>query len=71
MPAAPDPWEPGIPGIRLVQADGSRRLFELDAGVDDQSLLRAALATGPVREFERVEPTLGEIFRTVLEEATA
>ena len=71
VPAAPDPWEPGIPGIRLVQADGSRRLFELDAGVDDQSLLRAALATGPVREFERVEPTLGEIFRNVIDEAAA
>jgi len=27
------------------------------------------LDTGPVREFERVEPTLGEIFRTVVEEA--
>ena len=71
VPAAPDPWEPGIPGIRLVQTDGSRRLFELDPGVDDQSLLQAALATGPVREFERVEPSLGDIFRTVIGEAEA
>jgi hypothetical protein len=29
------------------------------------------LNTGPVREFERVEPTLGEIFRTVIEEEAA
>jgi ABC-2 type transport system ATP-binding protein len=71
VPSAPDQWEPGVPGVRLVQADGARRLFELDPGVDDQALLHAALATGPVREFERVEPTLGEIFRTVLEEAAA
>ena len=71
VPAAPDPWEPGIPGIRLVQTDGSRRLFELDPGVDDQALLQAGLKTGPVREFERVEPTLGEIFRTVIEGAAA
>jgi ABC-2 type transport system ATP-binding protein len=46
-------------------------LFELDPGIDDQALLQAALATGPVREFSRVEPTLGEIFRTVIEEAAA
>jgi len=60
-----------VPGVRLVQADGTRRLFELDPGVDNQALLQAALNTGPVREFERVEPTLGEIFRTVIEEAAS
>ena len=61
----------GVPGVRLVQAQGTRRLFELDPGVDDQALLRAALATGPVRGFERVEPTLGDLFRTVIGEAAA
>ena len=71
VPGAADDWDVGVPGVRLVESDGSRRLFELDPGVDDQALLQAALATGPVREFERVEPTLGEIFRTVLEEAAA
>jgi ABC-2 type transport system ATP-binding protein len=71
VPSAPDAWEAGVPGVRLVRTDGARRLFELDPGVDDQALLQAALATGPVREFERVEPTLGEIFRTVIEEAAA
>jgi len=69
MPAAPTDWEIGVPGVHLLQTDGSRRLFELDPGVDDQALLQAALATGPVREFERVEPTLGELFRTVIGEA--
>jgi ABC-2 type transport system ATP-binding protein len=71
VPGAPGDWEAGVPGVRLVQADGTRRLFELDPGVDDQALLQAALATGPVREFERVEPTLGEIFRNVIDEAAA
>ena len=71
VPRAPDGWQPGVAGVRLVQADGTRRLFELDPGVDDQALLRAALAMGPVREFERVEPTLGELFRTAIEEAGA
>jgi ABC-2 type transport system ATP-binding protein len=71
VPGAPSDWEAGVPGVRLVQADGTRRLFELDPGVDDQALLQAGLKTGPVREFERVEPTLGEIFRTVIEGAAA
>jgi len=71
VPAAPDAWEPGVPGVRLLAAAGARRLFELDAGVDDQALLQAALATGPVREFERVEPSLGELFRTVIGEVAA
>ena len=71
VPGAVDDWDVGVPGVRLLESDGSRRLFELDPGVDDQALLQAALATGPVRAFERVEPSLGEIFRTVLEEAAA
>jgi ABC-2 type transport system ATP-binding protein len=71
VPEATADWEAGVPGVRLVQVDGTRRLFALDPGVDDQALLQAALATGPVREFERVEPTLGEIFRTAIEESAA
>jgi ABC-2 type transport system ATP-binding protein len=70
-PTASTDWEIGVPGVHLLQTDGSRRLFELDPGVDDQALLQAALATGPVRAFERVEPSLGELFRTVIEEAGA
>jgi ABC-2 type transport system ATP-binding protein len=71
LPGAADDWDVGVPGVRIMQTDGSRRLFELDPGVDDQLLLQAALATGPVRAFERVEPTLGEIFRTAIEETAA
>jgi ABC-2 type transport system ATP-binding protein len=70
-PDAPADWDVGVQGASLIQADGSRRLFEFDPGVDSQSLLHAALATGPVREFSRVEPSLGEIFRTVIEEAAS
>ncbi len=66
VPGAPAEWEVDTPGVRLMETDGSRRLFELDPGVDDQALLQAALATGPVREFEPVEPSLGELFRTVI-----
>jgi ABC-2 type transport system ATP-binding protein len=68
-PGAPAGWDPGVPGTRLMQTAGSRWLFELDPGIDGQALLHAALATGPVREFGRVEPSLGDIFRTVVEES--
>jgi len=70
-PGAPPDWDPGVDGARLMQTDGSRWLFEIDPGVDNQALLHAALATGPVLEFSRVEPSLGEIFRTVIEEAAS
>jgi ABC-2 type transport system ATP-binding protein len=70
-PGAPADWDPGVDGARLMQTDGSRFLFELDPAIDGQALLHAALATGPVREFGRVEPSLGEIFRTVIEEAAS
>jgi ABC-2 type transport system ATP-binding protein len=70
-PGAPAGWDSGVDGARLMQTDGSRWLFELDPGVDNQALLHAALATGPVLEFSRVEPSLGDIFRTVVEEAAA
>ena len=69
VPGAPAGWDPGVEGAHLMQTDGSRWLFELDPGVDGQALLHAALATGPALEFGRVEPSLGEIFRTVIEEA--
>ena len=70
-PNAAAGWGEGITGTTLVSRDGSALLFEIDPGTDDQTLLRAALATGPVREFHRVEPSLGDIFRTVLEDAAA
>ncbi len=71
VPNAPPNWGEDLAGTTLVTRDGSKLLFEVEPGGDDQALLRAALATGPVAEFHRVEPSLGEIFRTVLEGAAA
>jgi len=71
VPNADADWGEDVPGTTLVSRDGSGLLFEIDPGGDDQALLQAALATGPVREFHRVEPSLGEIFRAVLEEAAS
>jgi ABC-2 type transport system ATP-binding protein len=38
-------------------------VLELTAGADDQAVLAAALATGPVTEFSRQRRSLTELFR--------
>jgi ABC-2 type transport system ATP-binding protein len=68
-PAAPAGWVARLPGVQLVSQEGSRVLLELDASADDQSVLKAALATGPVREFRRDVPSLLDVFREAMTEA--
>ena len=55
-----------VAGTTLVEQDGSRWLLELDDGADDQAVLRAALAIGPVHEFRRDRPALTQLFRDVM-----
>ena len=69
VPSAKNGWAGGIKGMQLVRTDGTRVLMQLDGNVDDQSLLRAALAAGPVREFRRDVPSLLDIFREAMTEA--
>jgi len=71
VPNAAVGWGEEIPGTTLISREGSEMLFEIEPGTDDQALLRAALATGAVREFHRVEPSLGDIFRSVLQEGAS
>ncbi|MET8230670.1 ATP-binding cassette domain-containing protein [Micromonospora sp. NPDC005298] len=58
-------WVRDEPGVTLVELDGARAVFDLPAGADEQSVLHAALARGPVRAFRPVSPSLTEIFREV------
>ncbi len=51
--------------MTVVELDGARVVFDLPAGTDEQPVLRAALARGPVRAFRPVSPSLTEIFREV------
>ncbi|GAA3390763.1 ABC transporter ATP-binding protein [Cryptosporangium minutisporangium] len=60
------PWDPALPGVRVVHSEGTRHVLELADDVDDQDVLRAALAAGPVTEFRPNRPTLTELFRTVV-----
>jgi ABC-2 type transport system ATP-binding protein len=59
-------WEPAIDGVRLVEREGTRYVLELGEGVDDQEVLRAALAAGAVTEFRPYRPSLAELFRTAV-----
>jgi ABC-2 type transport system ATP-binding protein len=67
-PAAAADWFVDVTGATLIRRDGSRWLVELADDVDDQPLLKAALVTGPVREFRRDRPSLTELFRHVMAE---
>ncbi|MGC5307150.1 ABC transporter ATP-binding protein [Micromonospora zamorensis] len=58
-------WVRDHPGVTLIELDGARVVFDLPAGADEQPVLQAALARGPVRAFRPVSPSLTEIFREV------
>ncbi|TDC85300.1 ATP-binding cassette domain-containing protein [Micromonospora sp. KC606] len=58
-------WLRDQPEVTLVDLDGARAVFDLAPGADEQPVLHAALARGPVRAFRPVTPSLTEIFREV------
>jgi ABC-2 type transport system ATP-binding protein len=61
-PGARPGWAAGLPGVRVLE-DGPATVLELEPSADDQSVLAAALATGPVTEFSRRRRSLTELFR--------
>jgi len=65
-PEAGDGWADGLPGVKVLGRTGPVTELELGDGADDQAVLKAALATGPVREFAREQPSLTDLFRSVV-----
>jgi ABC-2 type transport system ATP-binding protein len=59
-------WVEEVPGVREVGRDEDGLLLELAPGTDDQAVLAAASAAGPVRAFTPLQPTLSELFREVV-----
>jgi ABC-2 type transport system ATP-binding protein len=59
-------WLRDHPGIRIVDIDGPRAVFDLDARKQDQEVLREALRRGDVRSFAPVVPSLDTIFKEVI-----
>jgi ABC-2 type transport system ATP-binding protein len=60
-------WLRDHPGIRIVDLDGPRAVFDVEGNGGgehtDQRVLQAALQRGVVRSFTHVVPTLDEIFK--------
>ena len=69
-PSARAGWCDGVPGATLIEHDGPNWLIQLADGTDEQAVLHAALAAGPVREFRRDRPTLTQLFRSVMTETS-
>lgn len=65
-PQARPGWADGLPGVRSASYAGKTTLVTMARGADDQAVLRAALATGPVHEFAERRPSLTELFRDVV-----
>ena len=60
-------WLRDHPGVRIVDLDGPRAVFDLVDGTRaDRDVLRAALGRSGVRSFAPVVPTLDEIFKEVI-----
>jgi ABC-2 type transport system ATP-binding protein len=59
-------WAAAVPGVAVLEHAGDRTRVQLGEGIDDQQVLRAALAAGPVHEFSRHRPGLSELYRDVV-----
>jgi ABC-2 type transport system ATP-binding protein len=66
VPGAVAGWYSGVPGVSLVEQDGSRWLLELADAAGEQAVLQAAIRIGPVHEFRRDRPALTQLFRDVM-----
>ena len=62
-------WVDELAGVTVEQRHGSRVLLALSDTGNDQAVLKAALAAGPVREFAWQRPGLKDLFRAVVTEA--
>jgi len=65
-PNAGPEWAAALPGVEVLAVHNGLTRLALADGVDDQVVLAAALATGPVREFTRVRPSLADLYRDVV-----
>jgi ABC-2 type transport system ATP-binding protein len=62
-PDAPAGWADHVPGVVVSRTEAGHTVVTLERDADDQPLLRAALATGPVHGFSRRRVSLTELFR--------
>ncbi len=65
VPSASSDWAASLPGVTVVAVHNGLFRLALAPGTDDQVVLNAALATGPVHGFTRIRPRLAELFDVV------
>ena len=54
-------------GISLIDDSATHVILEAPSAQDDQRILQAAMAAGPVHEFTRVVPDLADLFKEVVQ----
>jgi len=63
----PPGWADGLADVEVVASPGPGTRLRLGPGTDDQQVLAAAVAAGPVHGFTRWRPPLTELYRDVVE----
>lgn len=65
---APENWSDGMPGVRSARFEGASTVLDVEPGIDEQVILRAAMQAGTVRSFTFRRASLTEMFRHVVSE---
>ncbi|WP_309615265.1 DUF4162 domain-containing protein [Salinibacterium sp.] len=60
-------WLRSEPGVTVVDFDGGFARFDVDTDATSQRVLEKALATGTVKRFSPVVPSLSQIFTEVIQ----
>lgn len=63
-------WPARIPGVKSHRAEGRGVVVELRAGFGDEAAVTEAMAAGKLVTFRQHQPTLTELFRSYVTEAT-
>jgi ABC-2 type transport system ATP-binding protein len=63
----PPGWADALADVEVVDSPGPGTRLRLGPGTDDQQVLAAAVAAGPVHGFTRWRPPLTELYRDVVE----
>jgi ABC-2 type transport system ATP-binding protein len=63
---APADWFDAVPGVRPDRGSGNGAVFELEEGVDEQRVLDVARSVGEVLAFDRLRPSLTDLFRELV-----
>jgi ABC-2 type transport system ATP-binding protein len=66
VPGAPPGWADGLPGVLRAEYHDEETVVVLTRGADDQVILSAALARGPVHRFAECRSSLTDLFRDVV-----